>query len=70
MPGFKKSAEFAKTRRNSADSAVADFSKIDTVHTKFSTVQTKIGTVHLKFSEKIGIGQVQFFSTRRIFKHC
>jgi hypothetical protein len=56
--GFKKSAEFAEIHQNSADSVVADFLKIDTVHTKISNVSTKIGTVHPKFSEKIRIDQV------------
>jgi hypothetical protein len=55
-PGFKKSAEFSEICQNSADLVVANFSKIGIVH-------AKIGTVHLKFSEKFGIGQVQFFST-------
>jgi hypothetical protein len=30
----------------------------------------KIGAIHPKFDEKIGFGQVRFFSTRQIFKHC
>jgi hypothetical protein len=38
--------------RNSADSVVADFSKIDTVHKKNWYCSNKIGTVHLTFSGK------------------
>jgi hypothetical protein len=49
-PWFKKS---------SVDLVVTDFLKND-------TVQTKIGTIHLKFDEKIGFGQIRFFTTRRI----
>jgi hypothetical protein len=45
------------------------FSKVGTVHAKIGTVPTKNGTVHPKFSEKIRIDQVRFFSTRQIFKH-
>jgi hypothetical protein len=41
---------------------VADFSKIGAVK--------KIGTVNPTLGEKIGIGRLRFFSTRRIFKHC
>jgi hypothetical protein len=52
------------------DSVVADFSKISTVQIKIGIVQTKIGIIHPKFSEKIGFGQVRFFATRGIFKHC
>jgi hypothetical protein len=40
------------------NSAVADFSKIDTVHTKNWYCSNKIGTVHLNFSGKIRIKQV------------
>jgi hypothetical protein len=47
-PWFKKS---------SVDSVVTDFLKND-------TVQIKIGTIHLKFDEKIGFGQIRFFTTR------
>jgi hypothetical protein len=48
---------------------VAVFLKAGTVHAKIGTVPTKNGTVHPKFSEKIRIDQVRFFSTRQIFKH-
>jgi hypothetical protein len=51
------------------DSVVVDFSKIDTAYIKFGTIQIKIGNVHSKFSEKIKIDPVYFFSTRQIFKH-
>jgi hypothetical protein len=47
----------ARVKKISQNSTVADFSKIDIVHTKIDTVQ-------LKFGEKFGIGRVQFFSTR------
>jgi hypothetical protein len=60
---------FAKIHYNSADSVVVDILKIGTVYTKIGTVPVKNGIVHLKFGEKIRIGQVQFSSTRRIFKH-
>jgi hypothetical protein len=56
LPQFKKLAEIWQIRRW-------------TIFQKISTVHVKISNIHPKFSEKIKIDQIQFFSTHRIFKH-